>query len=114
MKIDIKATNLKLTDELRKYVQIKMDSLDKFATKNLGATVEIGIISNHHQKGEIYKAEVDLKLPGSNVHIEKQAKNLLKAIDKVKDHLRKILVEPKEKIIDKRKRNTLKREVPDD
>lgn len=105
MRVSIKATNLKLNDELRDYVQKKMDSLEKFAAKNLGATVEIGLISNHHQKGKIYKTEANLRLPGGIVRVEKQAKNLLKSIDKVKDHLKIILVDRKEKNLDKRRRN---------
>lgn len=90
MKVQIKGTGLELTEELKDYVQKKMDMLEKYLgdTQVLNCDVELGIEPGPHQnKGKIYRAEVNLQVPGDLLRVEKTEKYLFKAIDKVKDHL---------------------------
>ncbi|MBI2459170.1 MAG: ribosome-associated translation inhibitor RaiA [Parcubacteria group bacterium] len=105
MQLNIKATNLELTDNLRAYAQQKMDMLDKYLgkLKVINAHLEISKTTNHHLKGEIYCAEVNLDLPGDFLRVEKTEKSLFKAIDKVKDHLEVVIKKYKEKKIDRKK-----------
>ena len=83
MQTDIKATNMDLTDAIRAFVQEKMDSLDA-KTKRFGevvrAEVEVGMTSQHHKSGEIYRAEVHVRLPGKVVYVESTDKDLYTAI----------------------------------
>jgi len=99
MKLKIKATNLKLTPEIKNYVQEKMDMLDKYMgeTRPLNCDFEVGLTTHHHLKGEIFMAEANLNLPGELLRVTKTEKVLFKAIDKVKDHLARIIVKYKEK-----------------
>lgn len=104
MNIIIKATNIELTSNIKEYVEKKISSLDKYFNNIIEAQVEIGVNSKRHQKGEIFFAEVNLKVPGKILRILKTEKMLFKAIDKVKDHLKVILRRHKEKLQDKNKR----------
>jgi len=99
MQIRIKATKIKLTDEIRDYVQKKMDMLEKYlgGVKVTNCDVEIGLSVGGQNSGEIYRAEVNLSLPQGLLRVEKTEKELFKAVDKVKDHLARSIVKFKEK-----------------
>jgi putative sigma-54 modulation protein len=90
MNIQIKATKIKLTPEIKDYIQKKMDMLEKYLGnfKPTSCVVEIGLAVGGQLNGKIYRTEVNLKLPGELLRVEKTEKDILKSIDKVKDHLR--------------------------
>ncbi len=89
--INIKATNIELTEDLKKYIEDKMNGLDKYFDNIIEVRVEVGKESDHHQKGNIFFAEVNVKVPNDLIRIKKVAKHQFKAIDKTKDHLREML-----------------------
>ena len=99
MNVKIKATKIKLTPEIKDYVQEKMDMLEKYLGNFavIHADFEVGKISEHHNKGDVYRAEANLDLPGELLRVEKTEKDLFKAIDKVKDHLAEAIKKYKEK-----------------
>ncbi len=105
MQLNIKATNLELTPKLKGYAQLKMDMLDKYLgkLKIISAHIEVKKTTNHHLKGEIYSAEVNLVVNGDLLRVEKTEKDLFKAIDKVKDHLELVIKKYKDKKIDRKK-----------
>jgi putative sigma-54 modulation protein len=107
MRINIKATKIELTEDLRNYIQLKMDMLDKYLGKMkvINCDVEVGMAVGSHHKGQIYRAEVNLEIPGKLIRIEKQEKEIKKAIDKVKDHLQISIKKYKEKLIQKSRKN---------
>ncbi len=98
MKTSIRATNIDLTQDIKGYVNEKMDSLDKFFNNIISSKVEIGMNSRHHQKGKIFFCEANVRVPNNLIRVKKTSESLLKAIDKTKDHLRVILKRHKEKI----------------
>jgi len=107
LKLNIKGTNFKLEPLVYDYIQEKIGGLDKFIEKFDSAVqgwVEIGLITKHHQSGNIYKAEVQITLPGKGVRSEATAKDIYLAIDMVKDELQQELKKYKEKEIAKDKR----------
>ncbi len=89
MQVRIKATKIKLTPELKSYIDAKMDMLEKYlgSIKPTHCGVEIGLAVGGQGNGKIYRAEVNLGLPGELLRVEKTEKDIHKAIDKVKDHL---------------------------
>lgn len=101
MKLNIKATNLELTPELKNYIQTKMDMLERYLgkLKVINSHFEIKKISNHHLKGEIYGAEANISIGGDLLRVEKTEKEVFKAIDKVKDHLDLVIKKYKDKKI---------------
>ncbi len=106
MQINIKATKMKLTPAIREYVQKKMDMLEKYlgTIKALHCEVEIGMAVGSHQSGEIFRAEVNLEVPGELLRVEKEETDLYKAIDKVKDHMSRSIKKYKEKKMDKKRK----------
>ncbi len=106
MRLNIKATNLELTPELKEYVQQKMDMLDKYLgkLKVISAHFEVSKTTNHHLKGEIYAAEANLTIGGDLLRVEKTEKDVFKAIDKVKDHLEMVIKKYKDKKIDRKRK----------
>jgi len=106
MNIRIKATKIELTENIKDYVQEKMDMLEKYLgnIQILNCDVEVGMSVGGQQKGQIYRAEVNLSVPGKLLRVEKTEKDLFKAIDKVKDHLEIIIKKYKEKKIDRKRR----------
>jgi putative sigma-54 modulation protein len=87
MQTAIKATNMELTDAIRAFVEQKMNALDA-KTKRFGeavrAEVEVGMTSRHHKSGDIFRAEVQLRLPGKKIYVEATHKDLYTAINNAK------------------------------
>ncbi len=94
MKITIKATGLDLTPSIKEYIEDKIGSLHKFIQKfdmnnEAIASVEIARTSTHHNKGDVFYAEVNLRLPGKTLRAEDQDFDVRVAINKVKDVLKR-------------------------
>ncbi len=106
MNINIKATKIELTPAIKDYIQEKMDMLEKYLgdIQVINAHFEVELTTHHHQKGDIFRAEANLSIPGSLLRVEKTEGDLYKAIDKVKDHLHMMIKKHKEKMIDKKRR----------
>ena len=99
MQINLKANNLEITPAIRDYVQEKMAMVEKFLgnIQVLNCDFEVDLATHHHNKGKIFRAEVNLAVPGDLLRVEKTEKNLYKAIDKVKDHLARVVKKYKDK-----------------
>ncbi len=83
----IKTTNMELTDAISAYVHKKVDALYKFVMpdEEALAEVEIGRTTNHHHKGEVYKAEINLIYGKDNFRTVIINDDLYSAIDKMKE-----------------------------
>jgi putative sigma-54 modulation protein len=91
MKITIKTTNLKLTPEIEERIEEKINSVDKLLDDMdrsvVEARVEIGRTTKHHRKGDIFRAEVNLTLPGRLLRSVAEEWDLRTALDQVKNEL---------------------------
>jgi ribosomal subunit interface protein len=71
MKTRIKATGIQLNDDLRKLVDLKIGGLNRFLPKNKDyeylMEVEIGVTTKHHKKGEIFRSEAQVEMPGGKM-----------------------------------------------
>ena len=103
MTTNIKATGMELTDVIRKYTEDKITSTLKFFDNVQQIDIEVGKTNNHHNKGQVFFAEVNMFIPGNMVRVRKEAVDLYKAIDKVKDHLKVELEKIKGKMREKDK-----------
>ena len=94
MKVTIKATNLKLTPAIKKAIEEKIATLDKFIPRigaSVEAFVEVALETRHHKKGKIYYAEADIKVPGKIIRAEAKEENIYQAINEIKDELQRLL-----------------------
>jgi len=103
MNLDIKATNLTLTPAIKQYIENKVDGLSKFLERwdksgKVNIYFEIEKITNHHNKGELFRAEFNVDLGEKKLRAEHTADDAYKAIDKVKDVMKEEIVKYKEKL----------------
>ncbi len=109
MKITIKSTNLEISDSIHAYVSAKINSLDRFVqnVNPVECWMEVEKTTDHHRKGDIFRAEAQIKLPGaSGLRAEASEWDLHQAIDKVKDELQRQLKRYKRKMVTKRRKGT--------
>lgn len=100
MNINIKATNIELTSEIRDYLNKRLSSLEKLlpTDKETNIFVELGKESNHHQNGdELFMAELRLSVEGRDLYVKDFGAELFAAIDLVKDEAQRQIKEKKEK-----------------
>lgn len=109
MQIIISGKKMDLTEPIKDYAQKKIEGLDKFYDKIIRAVVEVGVESNHHQKGKVFIAECKLEVPGKDLFASKNEKSLYKAIDKIRDYLEAEL--KKHKVLQREKLKRDKRKI---
>lgn len=98
MNINIRATGMELTPAIKQYAEEKFETLTRFFNNIQKIDIDVGLRSHHHQQGEIYYAEVNVHVPNKLVRVERNAEDLYKAMDKVKDHLKVELNDLQEKM----------------
>lgn len=101
MIINVQAIGTDMTDAINQYAREKAESLAKYFDNIISIDVKCGLLSNHHQSGKIYFAEMNVKVPGTSLHVKKEAADLYKSIDKVRDHLKVEFEKMKGKMRDK-------------
>lgn len=106
LKVDIKGAEIELTEAIVSSIETKLATLDKYLA-TVGTPrdlrVEVGKTTHHHNKGQLFRAEANLKIPGHLIRAETTSYKLYDAIDLVKDDLkREILKVTKTKIDEKR------------
>ena len=110
MNIIIKGTNLELHEDLKAYANEKIGGLKKFIENDninensIIARVELAKTTQHHQQGDIYKAEVNLQFPGKMIRSVDESDDIYKSIDKVKDELRGMITSYKDEKMTKTRR----------
>lgn len=91
MKRTIKTTNFTYTSEIADYLEKKLGAIEKYvdpADTSAILDIEIGKTTNHHNKGDIFKAEANLHAhPNIDVRSEVEKESLNAAIDALKDEL---------------------------
>jgi ribosomal subunit interface protein len=103
MQLTIESKGLELTDAIRTYVEEKFGSLELFADI-VKLDVDCGKESGHHRHGDVYVCEAHLFVAGKDFFVKKEEEDLYKAIDKVKDHLKEMLAEWKDRHISEQRR----------
>ena len=105
MQIRIKATNITLSPNIKKYIEEKIAPVEKFLEKSseIKADFEIEKLS-HHKKGKVFRAEVNVLVGKKLFRAEALKEDLYQAIVEVKDLLQREFKRFKEK-----RRNNIKK-----
>ena len=101
MTITIEPKGIELTDAIRTYAEEKFMSLTKYVEGIEKMDIDIGMESHHHVNGKVYMCSAHVFLRNKDFYVKKEAEELYKAIDKVKDHLRNELAEYKDRHLKK-------------
>lgn len=99
MNINLKTKGFDLTGAIEIYLREKLDSLDKILPEDesISADVELMRTTNHHNKGNIYRAEINLAVPGRLIRAVAEEWDLRVAIDAAKDELQREIAGKKER-----------------
>ncbi len=88
MQIKEKFTNFERTQAISDYLAKRLSHLDKFIKDNSAlCEVELGKTTNHHKSGDIFRAEINLKIKGKSFRAVSEKDDLYSAIDIVKDEM---------------------------
>lgn len=99
MSINIKATNIELTNSIGKYINKKLESVEKFVkNKNeMIVYIEVGKTTNHHKQGDVFKAEFNIEISGIKFYTVSEKEDLFNAIDDAQKELVRQISENKDK-----------------
>jgi putative sigma-54 modulation protein len=90
MNLNIKSTNISLTPAIKDYFEKKLMALDKFIDfnrDNILIQAELGKTTKHHRSGDVFRAEINLRVAGHNYRAVSEKDDLYAAIDEVKDEI---------------------------
>ena len=108
MKINIKTTNIDLTDAIKNYIDKKIGGLKRFLKSydpnTIEIYVEVGKPSKHHRSGNIFYAEADIIIAGMHLRSNAKTQDIYASIDEVKAELQREIKKVKEKQITKQRR----------
>jgi putative sigma-54 modulation protein len=106
LKMDIRGEEMELTAAIIEAIEKKLGALDKYL-ESVGTPkdlrVVVGKTTDHHNKGQIFKAEAELVIPGHNIHAEVMSDELYAAIDLLKDEMKNRLLKTVKTTIDQRR-----------
>ena len=90
MNIQFYAKNLELTGQIKDYIDDKIGGLDKYEADITECKVDLSK-DTRHQKGKVYRFEVNLKSSYDKKLIRTvvKAENIMSAIDLAKDKLQR-------------------------
>ena len=98
--IQTKATSLTLTDALVDLLEKRLQTLGKLLPEDetsISCDVELEKITDHHQTGKIYRAEINLRIGGKLYRAESTEERIEDAIDRAKNDLKTELRRSKDK-----------------
>ncbi|MEK7115615.1 MAG: ribosome-associated translation inhibitor RaiA [Patescibacteria group bacterium] len=100
MQIKIKATNLALTPSISDYAKKRVEMLEKFiaeGSENALIKVEVGKTTQHHKRGEIFRAEINASIPPGEFRAVSEKEDLYAAIDDAKEEIEREIISYKDK-----------------
>ena len=96
MKISVQSVNFNIDNDLMKYIEKKLNNLEKFHDQILGAEVFLKVQSASEKENKITDIKIDL--PGNDIVIKKQSKTFEEGVSMCVDSLKRQLVKRKEKV----------------
>lgn len=87
MNKNIKTTNITLTQAIADYTNNKIEKLNVFLENDpsVQCDIELAKTTDHHNKGEIFRAEIHIVGKNKNVYVSAEKVDLYFAIDQVVD-----------------------------
>jgi ribosomal subunit interface protein len=105
MEVKFLTTNLELVPSIRDYLNTKIKGLERYLKRYGSAPLmRVGLsrVSSHHSTGDIFKAELWLKIPSKPLYASAQCSQLKLAIDEAFKELKKQVLKDKTKRLEQR------------
>ena len=89
MNTNIKATGIALSPAISEYIDKRLAKIAGLLEqdKSTQCDVELGKVTEHHQKGDIFKAEIHIVGAGKNAYASAEKQDIFAAIDAVRDEI---------------------------
>lgn len=89
MNTNIRTTNVALVPAISEYVDKRLKKIEKLLAddKSVQCDIEIGRTTEHHQKGDVFFAEIHIVGAGKNAYARAEKQDLYTAIDAVRDEI---------------------------
>ena len=99
MKIHIKTTSISSSEAITNYVDKRLSKIGKIIgdDPSIQCDVELAKTSGHHNKGDIFRAEIHIVGAGKNLYAASEKSDLYAAIDDVQDEIKRELKSKKDK-----------------
>lgn len=100
MKTNVKTTNIEMTPEIADYVEKRVSTFDTFIEPDDTTAicdVEIGRTTEHHQKGNVFRAEIQVSSKGNLFRGVSEKEKLYDAIDEARREVKRELRRHKNK-----------------
>ncbi|MDD4531617.1 MAG: ribosome-associated translation inhibitor RaiA [Candidatus Pacebacteria bacterium] len=106
MKIRIKATEIEMTPYLKDMIKEKLAEISKHlrGKRAIIAEIELGVTSRHHQKGDIYRAEMQIEIPGRLFRAVSEKEDFRSALTDAKNEIEKQIRRHKDKKVAEKRR----------
>ncbi len=102
MKYNLFVKGIDKTEAIENYLDKKLATLDHLMPKgeeDTMAEVEIGKTTRHHNKGDVFRAEVKIRLAHKNIYVASEKDDLYAAIDEMRDEAASAITTRKDKQI---------------
>lgn len=90
IKTNIKVTGIELSPAVSDYLTKKVETLSKLidpADESAMCDIEVGKTTGHHKTGDVYRAEINLRITGKQLRAVAEKGSLYAAIDAMKDEI---------------------------
>jgi putative sigma-54 modulation protein len=103
MEYQVYSKNLEVTDSLQEYLDMKLAHIDKLSVQPIACRVDLSR-DQHHRKGDIFRVEINMTVPGTLLRIVETHPDVRASIDLATDKLIRQLQKFKGKKIDTKRR----------
>lgn len=101
MKTSVKTTRMTLTPQMSAQIDkvcVKLGKVLKVADPEaLSCKIEVGCVTRHHRKGDVFRAEINVAAPGIFVRATAAAESVLKALNEAFEEVRREALKAKKK-----------------
>ena len=96
MKVSVQSVNFNIDNDLIKFIERKVNTLEKFHDHLLGAEVFLKVQKSSERENKI--TEIRINVPGNDIVVKKQSKKFEEGISMSVDSVKRQLVKRKEKL----------------
>jgi putative sigma-54 modulation protein len=86
MQYQIYSKNIDITDSLREYIDIKFKAIERLADAVTSCRLDLSR-DQHHKKGDVFRFEINMNVPGSLLRVVKTNQDMRAAVDIAMDAL---------------------------
>jgi ribosomal subunit interface protein len=98
MNINLKTSGITTTPAISEYLNKRLKKLDKLIdNESVICDVEIGRTTAHHNKGDIFRAEIHIVGAGRDIYASSEKEDLYVAIDDTSDEVLQMIKSDKKK-----------------